>query len=152
MQGKDAHFIEDHVEEYICGSEIRSEFLNQDQNNINHKRKIDEYEYIKSKDFNSEQLTYMTDGTGERCLQCPKINNELMPQENPVGWQEKQRKPTQEKYKGFRQFRGEIQIAKKHTKRCHFTSNQRNANFNDSVIHFKIIRLSKIGNLISTKY
>lgn len=99
MQGKDARFIEDHVEEYICGSEICREFLNQDQNNINHKRKIDEYDYIKSKDFNSEQLTYMTDGTGERCLQCPKINNELMPQENPAGWQEKQRKSTQEKYR-----------------------------------------------------
>lgn len=54
-------------------------FLTKTKNSINHKRKIDEYDYIKSKDFNSEQLTYMTDGTGERCLQCPKINNELMP-------------------------------------------------------------------------
>lgn len=33
----------------------------------------------KSKDFNSEQLTYMTDGTGGKMFAVSKINNELMP-------------------------------------------------------------------------
>ena len=68
---------------------LERKFFNHDPNSIKQRWKIDGYDYIKSKDFSSKQLTYMTDSIGERCLQCPKINKKLMPQETPTDWQEK---------------------------------------------------------------
>lgn len=51
--------------------------------------------------------------------------------------------------RGYRQFIGKIQIANKLMKR-YFTSNQRNSNLNDKVIHFKISRLSKLKILLES--
>lgn len=72
IKRKYTDLIEEYLEDYLCCSGVWSKFLSQDPNNINCKWKIDGYDYIKSKDFSSKQLTCLTDGTGERCLQCPK--------------------------------------------------------------------------------
>lgn len=82
-----------------------------------------------------------------------KINKELMPQGTPTVWQEKYRKATQEKYGlRHRQFiEGEIHMRISLWRDAYFTSNQWNANLNYNATHFKIIGLSKFGNLISIK-
>lgn len=72
IKRKYTDLIEEYLEDCLCCSGVWSKFLSQDPNNINRKWKIDGYDYIKSKDFSSKQLTCLTDGTGERCLQCPK--------------------------------------------------------------------------------